>query len=171
MTSGVGHWLAVLIILAHVFATAARADNAVQESDQVMAHRAAMQRLHAAVRTGDVDLARTAIAAGVDLDRSFALELAILTNQEHMLDFLIEQGIDVNRAGPSGELPIGIAARRGHLVMLRKLVDQGADIRSRDRRGMSALDHALDRGHGAAAEFLRSRETGKQPSRSIDQYP
>lgn len=128
-----------------------------QESESVIAGRVVAHRLHAAVRVGDPAAVEAALAAGADINRSGALELAILMERQDIVDLLIERGADVNRAGPSGDLPLAVAARRGRLEMMQRLIDKGADPRLRDRRGMTALDHAQRQGRAEAVRLLQRR--------------
>lgn len=129
-----------------------------RESQEIIAHRAAFHRLHTAVRVGDPRAVEAALAAGADVNRSSALELAVLIEQTDMVDLLIERGADINRAGPSGDLPLAVAARRGRLEMMQQLIDKGADPRLRDRRGLSAMDHAQRHGHTEAVRLLQRRD-------------
>lgn len=147
--------LAIYLLLAN---TGYADTGSMQESENTVARRAAVQRLHAAVRVGDTSAVDTALAAGADINRSSVLELAILGERTDMIDLLIERGADVNRAGPSGDLPLAVAARRGRLEMVQQLLDKGADPRLRDRRGMTALDHAQRQGRAEAVQFLQHRD-------------
>ena len=149
-----GTWLAMLLF----FGTSAQAETrAVYESEELIAHRAEIRRLHAAVRVGDPDAVEAVLASGVDVNDTAALELAILMDRDDIVDLLIERGADINRPGLGGDLPLTVAARRGRPELMQRLIDRGADINQRDRRGMTALDHAQRQGRPEAAEFLRHR--------------
>lgn len=138
------------------------AEDDMRESAAIIAERAEMHKLHAAVRSGNQAAVEAALAAGVDIDRTAALELAILADgalgdRKDIIDLLIERGADVNRLGLSGELPLAIAARRERRDLIQHLIDKGADINRRDSRGMSALDHAQRQGKPDTIEFLKRR--------------
>src|SRR3569833_1371734 len=62
-----------------------------------------------------------------------------------------------------GALPLGIAAAAGNLVVIRALLELGADPASRDREGVTAWDYAVQGGHHhAVAEMLdRADEESK----------
>lgn len=134
------------------------------ESEQIISHRAAMNRLHAAVRVGDPAAIEAALASGVDIDQTAALELAILSEREDIVDLLIEHGADVNRPGLSGDLPLSIAVRRDKPELVRRLVERGADIDLHDRRGMTPLEHARRHGGPEAVDLLRRRGVRDQPA-------
>lgn len=57
---------------------------------------------------------------------------------------LIDAGADVNRAGADGLAPVHVAAHRNAGALLRRLVEAGADLTARDRRGRGVDFWALD---------------------------
>jgi ankyrin repeat protein len=67
----------------------------------------------------------------------------------------IEQGADVNYKGKGHFSPIVIAARNGHLDIVRYLVEHGARIDQRDNnRKKSALLAAAFKGHFDCVQYL-----------------
>lgn len=139
------------------------ADESMIESESVIAERAAMHRLHAAVRSGHADAIDEALASGVDINQTAALELAILSEQDEIVDLLIDRGADVNRPGLGGDLPLTVAARQGKPALMRRLVERGADISRRDLRGMTPMEHAQRQGQTETIEFLR-RDAAHRPA-------
>ena len=133
---------------------------AMHESPALIQQRAALHQLHAAVRVGDPDAVRLALNAGVDVNQSSALEMAILLEREDIIDLLIERGADVNRPGLGGDLPLTVAVRRGNPELMQRLIERGADTNQKDRRGMTALDHAQRQGQrGTEAVNLLKRNS------------
>lgn len=130
------------------------------ESPALIQQRTALQQLHAAVRVGDPDAVRAALNAGVDVNQSSALEMAILLEREDIIDLLIERGADVNRPGLGGDLPLSVAVRRGKPELMQRLIDRGADPNRQDRRGMAALDYARRQGQRGttAVDLLRRND-------------
>ncbi len=158
------------LMLIGVFVTAGQCVQAAEtdmlESESVISGRVAMHRLHAAVRSGDPAAIEAALASGVDIDQTAALELAILSEREDIVDLLIEHGADVNRPGLSGDLPLSIAVRRGKPELVRRLIERGADIDLHDRRGMTPLEHARRQGEPETVELLRRSGVRDQPAAS-----
>lgn len=140
------------------------ADESMVESDTVIAERAAMHRLHAAVRSGHPDAIDAALASGVDINRTAALELAILSEQDEIVDLLIDRGADVNRPGLGGDLPLTVAVRRGRPALMQRLLERGADVDRRDQRGMTPLEHAQRQGRPETVELLRRHADRQRPA-------
>lgn len=134
-----------------------------RESTEVIAQRTAMHKLHAAVRTGDPKAIDTALEAGVDINTSAALELAILAERSEIVDHLIARGADVNKPGLTGNLPVVTAMRHNRTELMQHLVDKGADVNRPDRRGMTALQHAQRLGRPDTVELLQ-RKGGRDRS-------
>lgn len=55
--------------------------------------------------------------------------------------------VSMNQADNNGFTPLIKAAIKGHVDIVRYLLDRGVDIEIRDRKDMSALDHAITNGH------------------------
>ncbi len=117
-----------------------------QESAAVIAQRASMQRLHNAVRSGDREAVLAILASGVEVNQTEALRLAVLARRVDLVDLLLAQGADIDRAGLQGEPPALTAFRDGRIDMMKHLIDKGADINRPDTRGRTLLQHATRRG-------------------------
>jgi len=90
------------------------------------ANRAAAGRLYAAIRAGDLEAAKAAVA----------------------------QGVDVNAPDGRGMPPIGLAALHGRAEIIRLLADHGADVNRNDRYGFTPLMDAAIRGQPGAVRAL-----------------
>ena len=53
-----------------------------------------------------------------------------------------------------GETPLLCAAARGHLDIVRILIESGALLNTVDKHGLTALHHAVRRHHFSIAKFL-----------------
>jgi len=78
-----------------------------------------------------------------------------------LIDLLLDRGADVNATRRDGMTALHSAAYRGHLRVIRRLVERGAhvNVRAHDagpHAGESPLDTALAQGQTAAADLLRS---------------
>jgi hemoglobin len=70
---------------------------------------------------------------------------------------LIRGGAQVDaHDGVTGATPLHMAARRGNAVVAKALLDCGADINARDRRGDTPLQRAINCKKAHVAELLRS---------------
>jgi hypothetical protein len=55
---------------------------------------------------------------------------------------VIETGADVNAANPQGTTPLMAAAKKGDADVVRDLLAHGANPNAKDRKGLTAFDHA-----------------------------
>lgn len=70
---------------------------------------------------------------------------------------LVEKGAILNPSGEFSDLPaLSAAARQGNLEIAELLVEYGADPLHRSKEGKSALDFAMEAGHGDVARYLRN---------------
>ena len=82
------------------------------------------------------------------------LEAARSGNRERVLA-LLDSGANVNAASKYGVTALGLAAERGHLGIVRLLVDRGADVNVRETfYGSLPIDFALRGGHLDIAVLL-----------------
>ncbi len=71
---------------------------------------------------------------------------------------LVQAGADVNAcAGITRSTSLHMAARRGHLEIARMLLDYGAAIEARDRKGITPLRRAMNCRRDSVAELLVQR--------------
>ena len=91
-----------------------------------------------------------------------ALRGAARNGHTDVVEYLVEQGADVNFVDWRGDTALRGAARYGHLEIVKILVGSGADVNATDVDGRTALHHAValrlwlgvDGGHLAVVEFL-----------------
>jgi hypothetical protein len=80
--------------------------------------------------------------------------------QEELATALLDAGADVNAVVPiTGSTPLLLAARWGHVALVRKFLERGADPARKDALGLSALMHATEHHHLEIARLLRSTGT------------
>ena len=96
------------------------------EAPQAAAEALPVPALLRAAQTGDLAMAREAIARGDDL----------------------------NAADVNGRTALMAAAARGDLAMVRLLLDAGADTTRTDRNGLTAADLARQAGHNQVLDLL-----------------
>jgi len=61
-------------------------------------------------------------------------------------------------------MPLHAAVSRGHTAMAMALLDRGADIHARDRRGATPLRLANSNGHTSTAQALIARGASESMS-------
>lgn len=83
-----------------------------------------------------------------------ALYWAVWNCSEAVVKALIEAGASPNISDVHGETPLMVAARTGHVDVLRILLEAGADDSSTDDEGWSAMEKAKARRHGLAVETI-----------------
>ena len=81
--------------------------------------------------------------------------------------FLVEAGANKDQPTTEDEsTPLQLAVEKGHLAVVRFLVESGADIDRTTQSGKTALDVALEHGHQEIGGFLASLQA-KEPPRKI----
>ncbi len=80
---------------------------------------------------------------------------------EEALTLLLNRGILINTLktldGTYYPLAISSAIRGGHLVAVKKLVEHGANLNTRDRTNRTPLQWAIDYAQTEIADYLRSK--------------
>ena len=104
--------------------------------------------------------------ARVIVDRLGNLDIFIacaLGDTDRVREFLAKDQALANARTPrdhpvgGGRAPISIAAMRGHIEVVRALLDAGADANSLDRRGATPLHHAAGEGMADMVQLLLDR--------------
>jgi len=109
----------------------------------------------AAILAGDLDAVEDAIAAGLDLSADLAsgispthaggytpLHIAANAGKPDIVEYLLDQGAEVDAAGFWGETPLMLAGYNGEAETVRLLVDAGASLTVGDRHDQTALHYA-----------------------------
>jgi ankyrin repeat protein len=86
----------------------------------------------------------------------------------------VSLGLDVNAATDKGETPLHGAAHRGADTIAKYLIDNGANLKARNKRGFTPLDLAMGKGgyaggpgpvHDSTAALIR--QAGGEPGQEI----
>jgi ankyrin repeat protein len=104
-------------------------------------------------------IGKGANANEVDPDGISALGWATLTNHANTIQALLARGARVNHVDNFGMTPLLYAASVdfGETSVLQKLIAGGADLKIKNKEGLSALDLAKNYNHTKAADFLANK--------------
>lgn len=92
-----------------------------------------------------------------------ALHYGAASGNNDIVRMLLDRSAYIDAESPNGTTPIMMAARGGHILTVKLLLDEGADASLKNELGMSAIDFALKYNHKDIAEGLtqRLRKAGK----------
>jgi ankyrin repeat protein/beta-lactamase regulating signal transducer with metallopeptidase domain len=137
--------------------------------------------LHYAVRYGREDVVKLLITNGArvnekNADGNTSLHYAVMYTHKNLAELLISAGADVSAKNNDGDLPIQLSANEGVLDLLiakgpipssmqmaayqgdiakvKRFLEQGISVDSRDSGGRTALHYAALHGKRAVVEFL-----------------
>ncbi len=123
--------------------------------------------LHFASGAGCVEVVELLLRLGVDadvLDRGGHTPLNCVANEcasaagPQIVRALVKAGANANAcAGVTRATALHMAARRGHVEIARALLDCGAAVDARDRKGDTPLERAIHCRRNAVAELLVER--------------
>lgn len=100
---------------------------------------------------------------GVDLfatdsDSVSALDMAIKFKRLDVIRFCIDKGFDLNVSKrKSGITPVMLAACFTGIEMMKLLLDNGGDVNTVDKSGMSPKDYAKKLGQKKMVEYLTEK--------------
>jgi len=63
------------------------------------------------------------------------------------VEYLISLGCNLSANDVHGNAPLHLAAREGHLLVVKLLVEKGADLEAQDSLGVTALHLAAKNNH------------------------
>ncbi|MDE0002975.1 MAG: SUMF1/EgtB/PvdO family nonheme iron enzyme [Rhodospirillaceae bacterium] len=125
----------------------------------------ATDAFHHAVRTGDIDEVRAALAVGTDMnarDGSGWTVLMHAANEGHLLlvEMLLAAGVEVDVRAPSGVTALSVAATLGNPEIVALLMKAGADFTIEGPNGQTAVEAAQTMFGDAVA----ATEAGENPA-------
>lgn len=92
-----------------------------------------------------------------------ALHYAATVGRNDIVQLLLDRSAYIDAESPNQTTPIMMAARGGHILTVKLLLDEGADLTLKNGAGMSALDFAKAGGFNDIVEGLsyRLKKAGK----------
>ena len=115
--------------------------------------------MHEAAVSGDLERVQILLGQGIDKNEANhqgpALIVAAMGGHLPIVQYLVEQGADMEKTDLHGDTPLITASDHGHLDMVRFLLEQGAD---RDKVGMNGDTplHCAASGAYAGGEYLET---------------
>ena len=92
-----------------------------------------------------------------------ALHYAATVGKNDIVQLLLDRSAYIDAESPNQTTPIMMAARGGHILTVKLLLDEGADLTLKNGAGMTALDFAKAGGFNDIVEGLtyRLKKAGK----------
>ena len=104
-------------------------------------------------------------------DGTSPLSVAAQYGHLTVVQYLLEQGADKEKANNNGASPLFLAAQNGHLGVVQKLLEQGANVNKANNVGVSPLWIAAYYGHLVVVQFLLEQGADKDKTRSDGSSP
>jgi ankyrin repeat protein len=107
--------------------------------------------------TVDLLLAKGLRVDQLDDKRNQPLHFAVTAVLRPLCAHLLSKGAPINAANEEGTTPLMLASKGGGdeaMKLLELLLERGADVRLRDKRGYAALDYAAEQGSEATLKRL-----------------
>lgn len=122
--------------------------------------------LHICARKGDLKMVEMLVESGAKLDSAQKLTsarplaFAALDNRNDVIRYFVSKGAEINHQDNQGESALMAALRIGHhnaLPTVQLLVELGADIQAKNRKGETVLYHAVKGMQADSKKFLISK--------------
>lgn len=114
---------------------------------------------------GRYDVAKTLLDKGAEPNQTgwAALHYAAAVGNNQIVQLLLDHSAYIDAESPNQTTPIMMAARGGHILTVKLLLDEGADLTLKNGAGMTALDFARAGGFKDIVEGLtyRLKKAGK----------
>ncbi len=108
------------------------------------------------------DAVKWLLSHGATLNRDAnewgALHYAVFNGHTEIVNYLLENGADVNAQSPNGATPIMLAAREGREELAKKLLESGADVTLKTDWDDTALTMAMRYSHFKIGKMISSPE-------------
>ena len=113
--------------------------------------------IHSASREGHIEVVRSLLKCGVDVDArgivgTSPLHRASIEGYRDIVQCLLDHGADPNFRADHRATPLTYAARVGHLEIVRMLLEHNADIDTSDKDGLTPLHDLI------LAQYIESKD-------------
>jgi ankyrin repeat protein len=115
--------------------------------------------------TGNKEAVEALLEKGAEVNRVgwTPLHYAAAVGKNEIVQLLLDKAAYIDAESPNKTTPIMMAARGGHILTVKLLLDEGADATLKNDLGMTAIDFARKTNHHDIAEGLtyRLKKAGK----------
>ena len=149
------------------------------EADAVGSETVPPEALHRAAQAGDINVLKTTLASGVDVNARdasgwTALMHAVNKGYPLLVDRLLESGADSEIRAADGATALFIAALHGSAEIFARLLGAGADASVQGPRGMTPLEVAQVQGHARVLALpevvaLKEAQAREEEARRVDE--
>ncbi|MGD8501864.1 MAG: ankyrin repeat domain-containing protein, partial [Phycisphaerales bacterium] len=131
----------------------------VKERPSTQVEHAQVKTLHEAASDGDIELIRSLVSSGADVNEQnnwgwTPLYTAVATGHGDIVRLLIAEGADADTPSKAGLTPLHFAVNNGNRDIAKLLIKNGADCRTADENGATPLHASAERGHIDIARLL-----------------
>ena len=119
-----------------------------------------MTELYDAARMGDLKRVTLLVGQGVDKNQvggpygQSALDIATEENHLTVVEYLVEQGADMEKENMNGNTSLLYASEQGHVEVTRYLLQQGANRDKANKNGCTSLHFAAQNNQLETAKLL-----------------
>lgn len=115
--------------------------------------------LMVAAYKGNKEMAQALLAKGARVNQEgwAALHYAAASGSDEIVDLLLKKSAAVNAPSPNGTTALMMAARAGHIMMVKRLLDAGANLTQKNEQGLNAVDFARLGNHKDIVDGLTHR--------------
>lgn len=122
--------------------------------------------LHIAAGLGDTQKVINCLKRGDDVNARdkqgiTPILMALLENQQEVVELLLQQDVDLNITDKDGTPPLSVAAGLGNAPIVKMMISKGSKIDHQEKDGWSPMHYACHRGHSEIAKILL--ENGADP--------
>ena len=134
--------------------------------------------LHSACQYGDLEIVKILVEDNANINKFsntgyYPVHIAALNNHDKVIEYLCNKGkhkkntADLECETDKKCTPLHLAAKKGHVGAIKKILDLGGNIYSTDLRGWTALHFASFNGHSKAVYTLCVEDSDKEKLRKM----
>ena len=121
--------------------------------------------LYSAVMAGRTQIAMLLLKSGSKIDANYLLDQVVANSvaDRDVIDFLLDQGAEINHQDEQGRTPLIIAISQDNRIMVKLLITNGADVNKPDNSGQTPLMLANERNKSDIIRLLKRNGAKVEP--------